>query len=65
MKKLFINKKNCQGCGACVGFAPNTFALGKDGKSRVISNKGDPKKAVAAAISCCPGEAISYIESIG
>jgi ferredoxin len=60
MKKIIIDREKCLGCGACVFIAPKTFRIDKKGKSKVVSQQGDPKETIHMAIDCCPAKAISY-----
>lgn len=52
-----VNKERCIGCGLCVSLCKEVFALGKDGKSYVKSQKKLPE--IKDAIEQCPVGAIS------
>ncbi len=63
MKELNVNKDACIGCGACVAIDKEHFDFGDDGLSEVISNENIETEAVKNAISSCPTDAISYVET--
>ena len=63
MKELFVNKEACIGCGACVAIDPEHFDFDEDGLSTVIANENIDTEDAQNAISSCPTNAISYIES--
>ena len=63
MKKLFVNKEACIGCGACVAIDSEHFDFGEDNLSEVISNENIESDLVKNAMASCPTSAISYIES--
>lgn len=54
-----VDKEKCIGCGACVATAPNTFAMGDDGKSEVVNPTGDPAETIQSAVDGCPVQAIT------
>ena len=62
MKKLFVNKEACIGCGACIAIDPEHFDFDDDGLSNVISNENVESDDTKNAISNCPTDAISYID---
>ena len=62
MKKLFVNKEACIGCGACVAIDSEHFDFGEDNLSEVISNENIESDLVKNAMASCPTSAISYIE---
>lgn len=62
MKKLYVNKDACIGCGACVAIDPEHFDFGDDNYSEVISNENILSSNAENAISSCPTNAISYVE---
>ena len=62
MKKLFVNKEACIGCGACVAIDSEHFDFDEDGLSKVISNENVESSDASNAVSSCPTNAISYIE---
>ena len=62
MKKLFVNKEACIGCGACIAIDPEHFDFDDDGLSNVISNENVESDDTKNAISSCPTDAISYID---
>ena len=63
MKKLFVNQEACIGCGACVAIDGEHFDFNDEGLSNVISNENIESDDAKNAISSCPTNAISYIES--
>lgn len=62
MKKLFVNKEACIGCGACIAIDSEHFDFGDDGLSEVISEENIESAEVSNAISSCPTNAISYVD---
>ena len=62
LRKVWVDKNKCIGCGTCVAFAPKSFKMGSDGKSQAINPIGDSKEAVQTAIDSCPVQAISWKE---
>ncbi len=62
MKKLFVNKEACIGCGACVAIDSEHFDFDDDGLSKVISNENVESDEANNAIASCPTDAISYVE---
>jgi ferredoxin len=57
MVAIKVDKGKCIGCGLCASICPQTFEIGKDGKSSVKKNwKGDCYKESAES---CPVSAIS------
>ena len=63
MKKLFVNKEACIGCGACVAIDPEHFDFGDEGYSEVISQENIESANVQNAMSSCPTNAINYAET--
>ena len=67
MKQLAVDQSKCQGCGACVSIAPDTFGLIKKGDwyvSEPVNPPKDKKKELLGAIKCCPVQAISIKNSL-
>ena len=62
MKKLYVNKEACIGCGVCVATDPEHFDFGDDGFSEVISQDNIDTENVKIAMSSCPTNAINYAE---
>lgn len=54
---ISVNKNTCIGCGACASICPDSFAMGNDGKSEVISQ--DNAECANNAAQSCPVQAIS------
>ena len=63
MKELFVNKEACIGCGACIAIDPEHFDFDEDGLSNVINNSNILTEDAQNALSSCPTNAISYVES--
>lgn len=53
---ISVNKETCIGCGSCVALCPETFQMGNDGKSEVISQ--DNIECAKNAAESCPVQAI-------
>jgi ferredoxin len=51
-----VNKELCVGCGACTALCPDTFKLGDDNKSEVISQNNI--NCAKQAVLSCPVQAI-------
>ena len=62
MKKLYVNKEACIGCGACVAIDSEHFDFGSDNLSEVISQENIDTDNVKNAIASCPTGAINYAE---
>ncbi len=62
MKKLFVNKDACIGCGACVAIDSEHFDFDESGYSEVISEENIETENVKNAIASCPTSAINYVE---
>lgn len=62
MKKLFVNKEACIGCGACVAIDSEHFDFDESGYSEVISEENIETDNVKNAIASCPTNAINYVE---
>lgn len=52
-----VDHNKCIGCGLCAGLCPETFQMGADGKSEVISEK--TTDCAKKAAKNCPVGAIS------
>jgi len=62
MKKIWIDKDLCLGCGLCSAIAEKAFKLSEEGKAEVLDiSKEDPKK-LKEAIDSCPTGAIKEEE---
>ena len=66
MKKVYVEKKRCISCGACVSIADEIFEFDEEGKSQVIPNAEVEveveSEKVNLAIESCPTSAISYVD---
>lgn len=62
MKKLFVNKEACIGCGACVAIDDTHFDFDESGYSEVVSQENIQSEEVQNAIVSCPTNAINYTE---
>lgn len=62
MKKPIVDENKCLGCGMCAITAAQTFAIGDNGKSKVINPSGDDQTLIQKAIDECPVQAISWIK---
>ncbi len=62
MKKLFVNKEACIGCGSCIAIDSEHFDFDDDGLSMVISQENIESDNAKNAMSSCPTNAISYSE---
>lgn len=59
MKKVFVDKEDCIGCGTCVALCDEVFALDDKGKATVKWEKEEEIPAcVQEAIDSCPVNAI-------
>ncbi len=60
MSQIRIDQNECIGCGTCVAICNQVFALGDNGKAKVI-NQSDVTNnpEVKEAMSACPNQAIS------
>jgi ferredoxin len=72
--KVFIDRENCIGCGACQILCPKVFKLHYDGKSSIIEKyrreklgEGAVGKALESCVETakisCPTEVISTEDS--
>jgi sterol 14-demethylase len=60
---LKIDRALCQGHAVCVGDAPSVFALGDDGKVRLLHENAQLTEKVRTAVGHCPTGALRIIES--
>lgn len=59
MKKIFVSKEECIGCGFCIGAAPENFEYDEDGLSKAkIECVDSLSEEVTTAIENCPTGAI-------
>ncbi len=53
-----VDRDRCMGTGACAYALPGLFAVGDDGKARVIGTAAADDKAVADVVGECPTSAL-------
>jgi ferredoxin len=56
-----VDRDRCMGTGACAFALPRLFAVGDDGKARVISAADEDDNAVADVVSECPTAALRLV----
>lgn len=58
--KVNVGRDKCQGCGLCESDVPDVFALGYDGRAKVLIDMIPThlENAVKEAIDNCPEQAI-------
>lgn len=60
---VYVDEVTCIGCKHCAHVASNTFFIEESyGRSRVISQDGDPEEIVQEAIDTCPVDCIHWLE---
>ncbi len=59
MLRIVIDHEQCVGSGNCVYWAPGTFDLDDDGRSRVLEPVADDEEKIRVAAEGCPVRAIS------
>ena len=59
--KVFVNRDNCIGCGACESTCPEVFQLDDEGISTVVTEdfSNVDVDTLNDAVECCPTAAIS------
>ena len=55
-----VDKSKCNGCTLCTHLAPNTFAMGEDGKAKVTDPTGDDREVIQGAMDKCKRAAITW-----
>lgn len=63
--RIVVDRKKCQGIGACVGSAPDVFEIDSEGKAVVIKAAGADDDTVLEAAEACPLEAITLYDEDG
>ena len=56
-----VDRDRCMGTGACAFALPGLFAVGDDGKARVIGTVDEDGKTVADVVSECPTAALRLV----
>lgn len=56
-----VDRDRCMGTGACAFALPGLFAVGDDGKARVIGTVDEDGKTVADIVSECPTAALRLV----
>jgi ferredoxin len=56
-----VNRDLCMGTGACAYALPGLFAVGDDGKARVIGTVDEDDKTVADVVGECPTAALRLV----
>lgn len=60
---VYVDEVTCIGCKHCAHVARNTFYIEPDyGRSRVISQDGDPEDIMQEAIDTCPVDCIHWVD---
>ncbi len=57
-----VDRRRCQGVGACVRRAPATFSLDGEHKAVVADEPGDPETTIREAVAACPFFALELRE---
>ncbi|MDT0307551.1 ferredoxin [Streptomyces sp. DSM 44917] len=62
--KVAADRDACMGAGVCVGFAPDLFDLGEDGRVRVLNGEvsGELRDQADEAVRVCPASALSLTD---
>ncbi len=58
MPDISVDRERCLGSGACIVYAPNTFAHDDQAKAIVVDPDGDPIDAIRNAVEACPTRAL-------
>ena len=59
-KSAYVDEDTCIGCTLCTQFAPETFSMKDNGKSRADGAHTDPVDAIQSSIDACPVQCISW-----
>ena len=57
-KKIYLDKKECTGCGLCSQIAPNVFQLNDEGVAEITDPEGASEDTIQQAIDECPVKCI-------
>jgi len=63
--RIVVDRRKCQGIGACVGAAPDVFEIDSEGKAVVTNAAGADDDTVLQAAEACPLEAITIYDDEG
>jgi len=56
-----VDRDRCMGTGACAFALPGLFAVGDDGKARVIGTVDEDAEAIADVVGECPTAALRLV----
>ena len=56
-----VDRDRCMGTGACAFALPGLFAVGNDGKARVIGTVDEDDEAIADVVGECPTAALRLV----
>ena len=56
-----VNRDRCMGTGACAYALPGLFAVGDDGKARVIGTVDEDDEPIADVVGECPTAALRLV----
>ena len=56
-----VDRDRCMGTGACAFALPGLFAVGDDGKARVIGTVDEDDEAIADVVGECPTAALRLV----
>ena len=56
-----VDRDRCMGTGACAYALPGLFAVGDDGKAKVIGTVQEDDKTVADVVGECPTAALRLV----
>ena len=60
-RRVEVDRDRCMGTGACAYALPGLFAVGDDGKAKVIGTVEEDDKAVADVVGECPTAALRLV----
>jgi ferredoxin len=63
--RIVVDRRKCQGIGACVGSAPEVFEIDDEGKAVVVNPEGADNDIILEAAEACPLEAITVYDEDG
>ena len=59
-RRLFVEEKECIGCGLCAEIAPGVFRLNAEGIAEVINPEENNEKNIQEVLDECPVECIHW-----